>query len=1723
MDVTILGEYRHFGQAKARNSHRNHNRYELSATGSVHLEPIHEDSKPLLFPPTIDGVVDGRLNVATAPRGFDVELVVTKTKVTWSQGTVLRKVLDYSSEDATVIQALFVWFSESSEKRQTTTSTATTDDIPTDSSQQLRRQALVVILRGVARVYFHSGETHSVFIPVEIHKAWAMDLGLLIEIPYGKNPDMPRFYSILDPFEEFKAVKMVASPSSTHMQTTEDNNTLKHLSCMDPLHSIAVTVDIFQKRFRVWKYVSTIPPPIAVELEPNTNMIEVESEIRFPLSDATVFGAHTVDGSYVVCIFSKIRGKVDCYLVGEKVTMLWTKPAVDAISMQASRSNLKDVLVLTPPSQGPMLLLWTGYSSEFVPCQARVDRVVQLKDAVGDRVSLVLASGSVKRAQLDFVPRSSLVHQVLNSLSYVLPMDALLRLKNHFLRLEFSSCKDVNNVQAMGEWDHLTATLLAHIALHPPATDIARTSGSDWDAFLNSDTHHLLEVHPSFRRSSSALPRRSSNVFVDMIEKSKQQAVLDSSTTRPSLDGVLPEIIMAIHLVAEDRKLNLATCREGDPMTLLMLLCHLIGWQSWVYFYARYDTSGELISALEEIQLITLSNTQGDRPPPDLFHWLSKIVSSSPEEVTAPFPTPRSLGCHAGDAQLSFIQLENMPCVQTDKITKLFTTLTQDVDGEQAVVRALASDEFSSAYLDQLPFGVALPLREAISRCRRNPSPNLGPKALSFIGRNDLAELKSSKDPGQYTSIPSRRAESIMKMDVHSLCQDTSAKREEHELETTGTEIADSEVADLRFGADKRVAETQRMLQSSPILQVRAPDDTDMSEEVIRSSHQDLLRKLAQRTLALPVGRAILTFGTLSSNLPQGYPIPVITLSAKLIPSHGVAELDINTLGGEYALCWPQFHNGVAAGLRISPNSTDVKGSWVIYNRPQNLDSTHAGFLLALGLTGHLRVLSASQLYRYLTAEHEMTSTGLLLGLACAHRGTMDRTTTKQLALRIPGLLPPEAAALNLSVLDQVSCVLGIGLLYMETSNRGMAEVMLSEIGRIPQGDELQECHSLAAGFALGFVTLGQGNRQTELNDMRIVEVLMGHMPGSSYRSGLGRGSSGASVALGLMYIRTNDVLIADKLRAPDTQFDLDYFTPDALTLRIICRLLILWDSIVPTKIWVQAQVPRYLKSSNGGHPATETGRQSYYAILAGCCFALGLRFAGSSNETAYNCIISYVDLFRDLGRNAAAMVAAGSGRIDLLRRLRVLHKRATGEISYGSHMAYHMALGLLFVGGGGYTLGTSPSCVATLLCSFYPRFPTGPSDNRAHLQAFRHLWVLALEPRCLVTRETYTGICCSVPVRIHLKAAYFQSQPQLGFERRGSVTEDWVRSRQGQAPRFGTTSSVTNMRASIAGPMYSKQGVDSGVVMKDEVLETMTPCLLPELSLISKIEVLGPRYWPMTLDMVDEQVGRERLWRILKARSMAVIRHLGHLSYVEDPLGTRGILARPFPIVLDGKMMDDTRSRSSTHGMLANRLEQMARERDNTIQSHERQLQRTDNSGSYGEDFCSILLQDAQVTTFAAFLCRPARQENVGSELSLKVRMAPGLTSIDQDRDEARARFFTEVLYECITADKVEALSIHVWLYDISNQLETLGTVSMRTIWELRIIKNYYDSYLQRQRAIKRNDRRKRGVEHDEKGMTAAALDEEGNEFLVKARRIYELFAKITRKVEETTLWRAE
>jgi anaphase-promoting complex subunit 1 len=133
------------------------------------------------------------------------------------------------------------------------------------------------------------------------------------------------------------------------------------------------------------------------------------------------------------------------------------------------------------------------------------------------------------------------------------------------------------------------------------------------------------------------------------------------------------------------------------------------------------------------------------------------------------------------------------------------------------------------------------------------------------------------------------------------------------------------------------------------------------------------------------------------------------------------------------------------------------------------------------------------------------------------------------------------------------------------------------------------------------------------------------------------------------------------------------------------------------------------------------------------------------------------------------------------------MHGRDDEHTPYGSHLATHLAIGALFLGGGTFTFGTSNLAIAALLIAFYPIFPSSVQDNNSHLQAFRHFWVLAAEPRCLIARDIDTNQPVPIPI-------------------------------------------ITSLR-------------------NGQQTQRHTPCLLPELEQISTVRTNSAEYWNIVLD----------------------------------------------------------------------------------------------------------------------------------------------------------------------------------------------------------------------------------------------------------------------------------
>lgn len=654
---------------------------------------------------------------------------------------------------------------------------------------------------------------------------------------------------------------------------------------------------------------------------------------------------------------------------------------------------------------------------------------------------------------------------------------------------------------------------------------------------------------------------------------------------------------------------------------------------------------------------------------------------------------------------------------------------------------------------------------------------------------------------------------------MHAICISTA------EAESTGSfdgtaEVDRQSITRAIFKNDRRMNEAMIILDTIKPTVARCKSEPHWSESELLEAQKEHAQMLAYRTLAIPSGRGLLYFSARVPLLTQRVYITGFNLSCLMRPDNNTVGVD-KSVFSEEKVCWAFFHSGVAAGLSISRDAKGIDTSWILYNKPlQDLSNRHAGFLLALGLNGHLKSVAKWVAFKYLTPKHTMTSIGLLLGLAASYIGTMDSLVTRLLSVHVTRMLPPGAAELNLSPLTQTTGIMGIGLLYCNTQHRRMSEIMVSEIEHIDVETEEEplrnEGYRLAAGFALGFINLGKSSDLKGLHDMRLTERLLTLAAGSKKVDlvhVLDKATAAAVVAIALIFMKSENQVLARKVDVPDSLLQFDYVRPDIFLLRTMARHLIMWSKIEPSFAWVKNNLPAAYRerSKLEGIKSLTSEDLPFYDILTGLCFSIALRFAGSASLVARDLLIHYLDqmmricrieadtfdkkLTRNTVRNcqdllalALATVMAGTGDLAVFRRLRSMHGRDDNETPYGSHLAAHLAIGALFLGGGTYTFGTSNLAIAALLVAFYPIFPSTVQDNKSHLQAFRHFWALAAEPRCLIARDIDTNQPVSIPITVTLR--------------------------------------------------------------NGDQIQLHTPSLLPELNQIKTVRTNSPEYWNLVLDL---------------------------------------------------------------------------------------------------------------------------------------------------------------------------------------------------------------------------------------------------------------------------------
>uniref|UniRef100_A0A8C4PIT9 Anaphase promoting complex subunit 1 n=1 Tax=Equus asinus TaxID=9793 RepID=A0A8C4PIT9_EQUAS len=1109
--------------------------------------------------------------------------------------------------------------------------------------------------------------------------------------------------------------------------------------------------------------------------------------------------------------------------------------------------SLDEVVLLSPvPELRDSSKLHDCLYNEDCTFQQLGTYIHSIRDPVHNRVTLELSNGSMVRITIPEIATSELVQTCLQAIKFILPKEIAVQM----LVKWYSVHSAPGGPSYHSEWNLFVICLmnmmgyntdrlawtrnfdfegsLSPVIAPKKARPSETGSDDDWEYLLNSDYHQNVESH-LLNRSLCLSPLEVSQM---KDEDFSQNLILDSSTL---LFTHIPAIFFVLHLVYEELKLN-TLMGEGirSLVDLLVQLARDLKLEPYVdHYYRDYPT---LVRTTGQVCTVDQGQTGFmhhpsffTSEPPNIYQWVSSCLRG---EGMPPYPYLPGI-CERSRLVVLSIALY----ILGDE---------SSVSEESSQYLSKITIGFTLRDLETLPFGIALPIRDAIYHCREQPASDWPEAVCLLIGRQDLSKQACEGN------LP--KGKSVLSSDVPS--------GTETEEEDDGMNDMNQEVMSLIWSEDLRVQDVRRLLQSAHPVRVNVVQYPELSDHEFIEEKENRLLQLCQRTMALPVGRGMFTLFSYHPVPTEPLPIPKLNLTGRAPPRNTTVDLNSGNIDVPPNMTsWASFHNGVAAGLKIAPAS-QIDSAWIVYNKPKHaeLANEYAGFLMALGLNGHLTKLATLNIHDYLTKGHEMTSIGLLLGVSAAKLGTMDMSITRLLSIHIPALLPPTSTELDVPHNVQVAAVVGIGLVYQGTAHRHTAEVLLAEIGR-PPGPEMEYCtdresYSLAAGLALGMVCLGHGSNLIGMSDLNVPEQLYQYMVGGHrrFQAGLHREKHkspsyqikegdtinvdvtcpGATLALAMIYLKTNNRSIADWLQAPDTMYLLDFVKPEFLLLRTLARCLILWDDILPNSKWVDSNVPQIIRENSislseielpcSEDLNLETLSQAHVYIIAGACLSLGFRFAGSENLSAFNCLVRSVLVYSgfclftgpynletclSVVLLSLAMVMAGSGNLKVLQLCRYLHMK-TWIAVIGRYSSKLMLLSAL--------------CYLLSVFSVY----------RYHLQALRHLYVLAAEPRLLVPVDVDTNMPCYALLEVTYKGTQWYEQTKE---------------------------------------------------------ELMAPTLLPELHLLKQIKVKGPRYWELLIDLSK---GTQHLKSILSKDGVLYVKlRAGQLSYKEDPMGWQSLLAQ--------------------------------------------------------------------------------------------------------------------------------------------------------------------------------------------------------------------------------------
>ena len=488
----------------------------------------------------------------------------------------------------------------------------------------------------------------------------------------------------------------------------------------------------------------------------------------------------------------------------------------------------------------------------------------------------------------------------------------------------------------------------------PGAAASAPPAAEEWSTLLKSAHHQRLAARAPLRGLLPVQPK-------DVIESANCSGSRGSCSPN-EVDRVLTEL----HVLYESMKLDTLSWPRLYPFaTVLATISARLRRWGHAHHYAR--DFGSLSLVVET----PLAAAPVSATPLCIFHRLASSLAA-PATSLSMLKSSILMAAEAGSAESATalhvepLGADALPppslvpaaCRLPSFILSLYSRIAVH-NGQEAVstrpccmaeslVTQMVVGRVGAKHLECLPLGVALPLLDAIRTCRHHAPEGLSLRAYELIGRHDLArqQLQFAEVRPSPIALPSSPG--------------IGAFAATDDVDGMGAVVRSSA---LLFAADMRLHEVRRLLCSSRPLALRLTASPDLSDHDMLHEQQSRLMLLCRRAMALPIGRGMFSLASAPPRLTEALRMAPLTLKGRMPSTAATIDLDLSALPGDQ-LHWPEFHNGVAAALRLCPpgcgtsDEGELGRNWIVYNKPRSRQHGHAGFLLGLGLQGHLLALA---------------------------------------------------------------------------------------------------------------------------------------------------------------------------------------------------------------------------------------------------------------------------------------------------------------------------------------------------------------------------------------------------------------------------------------------------------------------------------------------------------------------------------------------------------------------------------------------------------------------------------------------------------------------------------------------------------------------------------------------------------------------------------------------